>query len=102
MTTLGMGASSLLGYLLGDRQVGAFPRDDAARLVVPGLESGFFQHAARARRALAGAAGDEDGLGLEFLQLLEPAGQLAERDVLGLGNMAGGKFLVLAHVEDQR
>jgi len=44
--------------LFGDGQVGAFPRDDAARLVVDGFESGFFQHAAGARRALTAAAGD--------------------------------------------
>jgi len=28
--------------------------------------------------------------------------QLAERNVLGLGNMAGGELLVLAHVQNQR
>src|SRR3569832_1773595 len=100
MTTLAMGPPC--SGLLGDRQESAFPRQDAARLVVHGLETGLFQQVAGARRALAATAGDEDGFGLEFLEFLETAGQLAERNVLGPGNVAGGKFLVFAHVEDQR
>src|SRR5574340_1174699 len=86
---------------LGDGQVGAFPRDDAPRLVVYGLEAGFLQDAAGSRRAVAAAAGDQDRLGLEFVEFLEAFGELSKRNVPGPGNVSGGVFLVLAHVEYQ-
>jgi hypothetical protein len=64
-------------------------------------KTGLFQHAAGARRAVAAAAGDQDRLALELLEFLQAIGELTQRNMLGLGDVAGGIFLVLAHVEHQ-